>query len=269
MYSRTWFGTQLPVNESSAPVVLVLAGLDPSGGAGLAADIETLTAHGCIAAPVATAITAQNTMGVLTVSEVDTVLVEQQARAVMEDMPIAAIKTGLLASRENVELAARLTNELGVPLVVDPVFASGSGKILTSTPLDRVYLQSLLPVCTLATPNTLEAAELGHADDIDGQAKRILESGCEWLLVTGSHEPTADITHRLYYAGRLYKTFRQPRLVGDYHGSGCTLASACAAGLAHGLTMDLLVTKALAYTQATLENALKPGKGQWLPNRLP
>jgi hydroxymethylpyrimidine/phosphomethylpyrimidine kinase len=257
------------MDSTSAPVVLVLAGLDPSGGAGLAADIETLTAHGCIAAPVATAITVQNTKGVMAVSEVDTALVEQQARAVIEDMPIAAIKTGLLASQANVELAARLARETGMPLVVDPVFASGGGKLLSSKPLDRAYLQSLLPLCTLATPNTLEATALGHADAIDGQAKHILGTGCEWLLVTGTHEPTADITHRLYYAGRLHKTFRQPRLPGDFHGSGCTLASACAAGIAHGLAMDVVITKALAYTQATLENALKPGRGQWLPNRLP
>lgn len=257
------------MSNMNAPVVLVLAGLDPSGGAGLAADIETLTAHGCIAAPVVTAITVQNTKGVMFVSEVESALVEQQARAVIEDMPIAAMKTGLLASQANVELAAKLARETGVPLVVDPVFTSGGGKLLSSKPLDRVYLQSLLPLCTLATPNTLEASVLGHADDIDAQAKRILDSGCEWLLLTGTHEQTADITHRLYYAGRLHKTFRQPRLPGDYHGSGCTLASACAAGIAHGLTMDVVVTKALAYTQATLENALKPGRGQWLPNRLP
>jgi hydroxymethylpyrimidine/phosphomethylpyrimidine kinase len=257
------------MNENNAPVVLVLAGLDPSGGAGLAADIETLTAHGCIAAPVATALTVQNTMGVRSVHEVDTALVEQQARAVIEDMPIAAIKTGLLASQANVELATRLVGETGIPLVVDPVFASGGGKLLSSKPLDRVYLQSLLPLCTLATPNTLEASELGHADDINGQAKRILDTGCQWLLITGTHEPTSDIAHHLYHDGQVYKTFRQPRLPGEYHGSGCTLASACAAGIAHGLAMDVVITKALAYTQATLESALKPGNGQWLPNRLP
>ncbi|MDX5151173.1 MAG: hydroxymethylpyrimidine/phosphomethylpyrimidine kinase [Acidiferrobacterales bacterium] len=257
------------MNDVKAPVVLVLAGLDPSGGAGLAADIEALTAQSCIAAPVATALTVQNTTGVTAVSEVDTVLVEQQARAVIEDMPIAAIKTGLLASQANVELAARLASDTGAPLVVDPVFASGDGKPLSSKPLDRVYLQTLLPLCTLATPNTVETSELGHADNIDQQARRILDTGCQWLLVTGTHDPTYDIAHRLYHEGQLYKTFRQPRLPGDYHGSGCTLASACAAGIAHGLAMDVVVTKALAYTQATLENALKPGHGQWLPNRLP
>jgi len=257
------------MDSQSAPVVLVLAGLDPSGGAGLAADIETLTAHGCIAAPVATALTVQNTMGVTSVNEIDAALVEQHARAVIEDMLIAAIKTGLLASQPNVELAARLARETGAPMVVDPVFASGGGKQLTSKPLDRVYLQSLLPLCTLATPNTLEAAELGHADAIDEQAKRILDTGCQWLLITGTHEATADIAHHLYHDGKRYKSFRQPRLPGSYHGSGCTLAAACAAGIAHGLAMDVIVTKALAYTQATLETALNPGNGQSLPNRLP
>jgi len=257
------------MGKPTAPVVLVLAGLDPSGGAGLAADIETLTAHGCVAAPVATAITVQNTRGVLSVNEVESALVERQVRAVIEDMPIAAIKTGLLASQANVELAAKLGRETGAPLIVDPVFASGGGKMLSDKPLDRAYLEHLLPVCTLATPNTMEAAELGHVDSIDDQAKRLMQSGCEWVLVTGTHESSPDIVHRLFHDNGLYKTFRQPRLPGEYHGSGCTLASACAAGIAHGLSMDVVVTKALAYTQATLENALKPGQGQWLPNRLP
>lgn len=257
------------MNEQRVPVVLVLAGLDPSGGAGLAADIETLTAHGCQAAPVATALTVQDTTGVHAVSAVEAGLVEQQARAVIDDMPVAAIKTGLLATADNIEVAARLARETGAPLIVDPVWASGSGTPLSAEPLDRLYLQSLLPVTMLATPNTIEAAALGRADTIDGQAKRILDSGCQWVLITGTHEAGADIVHRLYHEDRLHKTFRQPRLRGDYHGSGCTLAAACAAGIAHGLAMDTLVTKALAYTQATLESALQPGRGQWLPNRLP
>lgn len=257
------------MSERRPPVVLVLAGLDPSGGAGLAADIQALAMQGCHAAPVATALTVQDTVGVQSVKAVDPELVEQQARAVINDMPIAAIKTGLLASNANIELAARLVRETRVPLVVDPVLASGGGRPMSNESLDRAYLRELLPHCFLATPNTLEAAALGRVDDIDGQAKTLLDTGCEWVLVTGTHEPGADIVHRLYNAGQLVKTFRQPRLAGEFHGSGCTLASACTAGIALGLPMETVVTKALAFTQATLETAFHPGRGQSLPNRLP
>jgi len=255
--------------EFSPPVVLVLAGLDPTGGAGLTADIQTLAMQGCHAAPVVTALTVQDTVGVHSVQAVDTALVEQQARTVINDMPIAAIKTGMLASSGIVELVAQLVRDTGAPLIVDPVFASGSGTILSDEPLDRAYMRSLLPLCRLATPNTLEAALLGRADDIDEQAQAILATGCQWLLVTGTHEPGADITHRLYHGSMLKKSFRQPRLPGEYHGSGCTLASACAAGVAHGLDMETVTTKALAFTQAALESAFTPGSGQSLPNRLP
>lgn len=254
--------------ERPPPVVLVLAGLDPVGGAGLAADIQTLSMHGCHPAPVATALTVQDTVGVQSMQAVDTALVEQQARAVINDLPIAAIKTGLLACNATVELVARLARETGAPLVVDPVFASGGGKPLFAEPLDRAYMQSLLPRCLLATPNTLEAAALGGADDIDVQARAILATGCQWLLVTGTHETGAEITHRLYHDRMIRKTFHQPRLAGTYHGSGCTLASACAAGIAHGLDMEAAVTQALAYTRAALETAYAPGRGQSLPNRL-
>lgn len=257
------------MTDRPPPTVLVFAGLDPVGGAGLAADIETLAMQGCHAAPVATALTVQDTVGVHAIHAVDTTLVEQQARGVIDDMPVAAIKTGMLGSVGTVELVARLARDSGVPLIIDPVFASGGGTPLSGEPLDRTYMRSLLPHCLLATPNTLEAAMLGRADDIDEQAQAILSTGCQWLLITGTHEPGADIVHRLYHDGRLQKTFRQPRLAGDYHGSGCTLASACAAGIAHGLPMETVVTKALAFTQAALETAFSPGHGQSLPNRLP
>lgn len=263
------------MTDHTAPVVLLFGGNDPVGGAGLAADIETLTAQGCYAAPVVTALTVQNTTGVTRVEAVATELVEQQARAVLNDLPVTAIKTGLLAAPETVELVAKLSGEYDLPLIVDPVTTSGSGHALAVESLTNTYIESLLPKTLLLTPNTLEARDLAdpdisnHSDDADAWAKSILSTGCQWVLITGTHEDLPDIRHRLYSQNGLVKTVRQPRLAGDYHGSGCTLASACAAGVAHGLDMETVVINGLAYTQGSLESALHLGKGQWLPNRFP
>lgn len=250
------------------PVVLVFAGNDPAGGAGLAADIQTLTAHRCYPAPIVTALTVQNTSGVSRVDPVGVELVEQQARKVLQDLPVAAIKTGLLATNETVALVAALVKEFDLPLIVDPVMKSGTGDNLASEALHDSYRQLLLPNALLATPNTLEARELGNADDVDTQAANIISTGCRWVLITGTHEQQPDICHRLYSSDGLVKTIRQPRLPGEYHGSGCTLASACAAGLARQQDMQSLVVQALAYTQSTLESAFQLGKGQQLPNRM-
>lgn len=250
------------------PVVLVFAGNDPVGGAGLAADIQTLTARRCYPAPVVTALTVQDTSGVSRVEPVAVEMVEQQARAVLQDLPVTAIKTGLLATNETVALVATLAREFNLPLVVDPVVKSGSGDGLADETLYDRYRQLLLPGTLLATPNSLEALELGNADDADAQAANIISTGCRWVLITGTHEQQADICHRLYSGDGLVKTIRQPRLPGEYHGSGCTLASACAAGIARQQDMQSLVVQALAYTQSTLEKAFKLGKGQRLPNRM-
>ena len=250
------------------PVVLVFAGNDPVGGAGLAADIETLVANGCYPAPVVTAITVQDTSGVSRVEPVAVELVEQQARAVLQDLPVTAIKTGLLATNENVALVTALAKEFDLPLIVDPVMKSGTGDDLASETLHDSYRQLLLPVALLVTPNTLEARELGNTDDTETQVVNIINTGCQWVLITGTHEQQPDICHRLYSSDGLVKTIRQPRLRGEYHGSGCTLASACAAGIARQQEMQSLVVQALAYTQATLESAFQLGKVQQLPNRM-
>jgi len=242
------------------PVVLVFAGNDPSGGAGLAADIQALTANGCYPAPVVTALTVQDTTGVARVEPVTPELVEQQARAVLNDLPVAAIKTGLLASTAIVFVVARLAREFSLPVIVDPVLKSGGGEVMTDTNIIDAYLGHLLPLATLATPNTLEADALDR--------ERIFASGCQWLLITGGHEDGETIKHQLINKDGQVKVFEQPRLPGEYHGSGCTLASACAAGIARGLPVDQAVAEALRYTQQTIETAFTLGKGQQLPNRL-
>lgn len=243
------------------PVVLVFAGNDPSGGAGIAADIQALTANGCYPAPVVTALTVQDTAGVARVDAVDPGLVEQQARAVLNDLSVAAIKTGLLVSTAIVSVVAQLAREFSLPVIVDPVLKSGGGKLMTDSDIVDAYLEKLLPLATLATPNTLEA------DTLDRE--RILAGGCQWLLITGGHEDGDVIRHQLLNKNGLVKDFEQTRLPGEYHGSGCTLTSACTGGVARGLPVEQAVTEALGYTQQTLETAFALGKGQRLPNRLP
>lgn len=251
------------------PVVLVFAGNDPSGGAGIAADIQALTANGCYPAPVITALTVQDTTGVSRVEPVAPALVEQQARAVLNDLPVAVIKTGLLANAGIARVVAELAEEFSVPLVIDPVLASGSGQTMTSDDLVGTYVELLFSRCLLATPNLAEARTLGHASEEKEMAQNMITAGCQWVLVTGGHKSGDLLEHELYNRDGLARNFSNPRLPGEFHGSGCTLASACAAGIARNQSVEVAVASALTYTQRTLENAFAIGQGQKLPNRLP
>lgn len=255
--------------ESGPPVVLVFAGNDPVAGAGIAADIQALTANGCYPAPVITALTVQDSVGVQRVDAVDPELVEQQARAVLDDLPVAAIKTGLLVNPEILARVARLAEAYRLPLIVDPVLGSGSGQSMTSGSLSRHYCEKLLPHTLLVTPNIFEARELAGANHSDEQAQYMINAGCQWVLLTGGHQSGEVLEHRLYNSGGLVRSFAQPRLPGEFHGSGCTLASACAAGIARQQPPEQAVASALVYTLRTLEKAFTLGKGQSLPNRLP
>jgi hydroxymethylpyrimidine/phosphomethylpyrimidine kinase len=258
------------MNENAPPVVLVFAGSDPSSGAGLCADVLTLASLGCHAAAVVTAVTAQDTAGVKEFSTVDTELVIAQARAVLEDMPVKVIKTGMLATATNVAAVASILEDYpGIHLVVDPVQLSNAGQALADEPLDEAFHSLLLPRATLATPNSLEARALApQADTLDACAQAIMSLGCEHVLITGAHEMTPQVVNRLYGHHRLLETFYYERLPGDFHGSGCTLASACAAALAHGLDPVNAVIQAQRYTWNAIKHAFRVGMGQSVPDRL-
>ena len=250
---------------------MLFGGTDPTGGAGLAADVMTVASLGCHPAPVVTAITAQDTTGVKQYLSVPTELVIAQARAVLEDMAVAAFKTGVLCTSEIVSAVASIVDDYGdIPLVVDPVQASGSTHDpLSEEPLDDALRAMLLPRAKLATPNTEEAKRLAPGGDtLDACAQEWLSLGCEFVLITGTHEATPKVLNRLYGNKRLLDTFAFERLPHRYHGSGCTLASACAAALAHGLDPANAVAQALDYTWRTLKHGLRLGMGQHLPNRL-
>jgi len=252
------------------PVVLCFGGTDPTGGAGLPADILSIASLGCHPATVVTAVTAQDTTGIKDFAAIPPELIIAQARAVLEDMPVAAFKTGMLGSTAAASAVASIVDDYpDIPLIVDPLQASGRGDPLSAEPLEDALRVLLLPRALLITPNTEEARQLApDADTLDACAQELLSLGCEYVLITGTHENTPQVIHRLYGNKRLLDTFHFERLPASYHGSGCTLAAACAASLAHGLEPANAITQALHYTWHSLKHGYRPGMGQHLPDRL-
>ncbi|MEW6353993.1 MAG: hydroxymethylpyrimidine/phosphomethylpyrimidine kinase [Pseudomonadota bacterium] len=260
------------MNDSlqSAPLVMVFAGSDPTGGAGIQADIEALASQGCQAAPVITAVTVQDTRGVKDYTALSATLVIEQARAVLEDMPVAAFKIGMLGRRDIVEAVHTLLHDYpNVPVVFDPVLASDSRYSFADETIKLAMTTLLLPQTTVLTPNSLEARALApSADSLDACAQQLLDYGAEFVLVTGTHEPTPQVVNTLYGNRRQLETFAWERLPGSYHGSGCTLAAAVAGMLAQGLEPFTAIHEAQQYTWQALKHGYRPGKGQSLPNRL-
>lgn len=246
---------------SSPPVVLTFAASDPTGGAGLQADVLAIAALGCHPVSVVTALTVQDTRGVYGMHAVETGLVVEQAWRLLADMPIAAFKTGVLGSPENVgAIAALLAAYPKVPLVVDPVLASGRGDALASDAGLLAMKEKIISLATVATPNGIEARRLGGA-------RELLALGCRFVLVTGTHADTSEVINTLYEAGGVAREDRWPRLPGSYHGSGCTLASAIAASMAKGQDAKQAVGTAQDYTWKALAAGYRPGAGQYIPNR--
>lgn len=243
------------------PNVLTFAASDPTGGAGLQADLLTLAALGCHPLSALTGITVQDTTGVEHLEPVAAELVTRQASFVLAETQVAAFKVGVVASAPNARaVGAIAAAHAGVPLVLDPVLASGRGDRLAGDEVLAALLESLVPRATVVTPNTLEAKRLGGA-------QRLLELGCRYVLVTGTHDESPQVINRLYDARGLVREDRWQRLPGSYHGSGCTLASALAAGLAHGRQVPEAAREAQEFTWRSLAAALRTGKGQALPNR--
>ncbi len=258
------------------PIVLTFAATDPSCGAGMQADILTIASMGCHPLSVITAITVQDSSGVDDIQAIDSDWVVDQARTVLEDMPVAAFKIGLLGSIENIAAIAEVISDYpDIPLVFDPVLASGRGDELANEDMLDAMRELLLPQTTLLTPNSMEARRLIIDDDNDSDdpnlaesAKRILNLGCEYVLITGTHENTPKVINTLYGERGIVRADTWPRLPGIYHGSGCTLASAIAALLANGLSMEDAVHEAQEYTWEALKYGFRPGMGQHIPDRL-
>lgn len=261
------------------PNVLSFAANDPSGGAGTQADLLTIISMGCHPLPVVTAITVQDTAGVEDVLPLDSKWVENQARTLLKDIPAHAFKLGLLGSVEIIAVIAEIVSDYPeIPLIMDPVLASGRGDELSTEDMIDAMRKLLLPHVTLLTPNSLEARRLALFEDdnkdcpdnlsLDECAHRLLDMGCEYVLITGTHENTIQVTNTLFSAEGQVRSDEWKRLPYSYHGSGCTLASAIAASMANGLTVNESVYAAQDYTWHTLDNSFRPGTGQHIPNRL-
>lgn len=258
------------------PLVMSFAATDPSGGAGLQADILTIASMGCHPLSVVTAITVQDTSGVDDVLAMDAEWVVDQARAMLEDVPVAAFKIGLLGSVDNIAaIASVLSDYPDIPLVLDPILASGRGDELADEDMLDAMRELLIPQCTLVTPNSIEARRLALNEDdeeddptLEECAKRILAMGCEYVLITGTHEQTLKVTNTLYSERGVVRSDSWERLPGIYHGSGCTLASAIAALLAQDVALPEAVREAQEYTWQALNTGFRPGMGQHIPDRL-
>ncbi|MDH4286254.1 MAG: hydroxymethylpyrimidine/phosphomethylpyrimidine kinase [Gallionella sp.] len=260
----------------SFPLVMSFAATDPSGGAGLQADLLTIASMGCHPLSVVTAITIQDTSGVDDVLPIDSEWVVDQARAMLEDVPVAAFKIGLLGSVENIAAIAEILADYpDIPLVLDPVLASGRGDELANEDMLDAMRELLIPQTTIITPNSMEARRLtldesNEEDDptLEECSKRILSLGCEYVLITGTHEQTPKVINTLYGERGVLNSSSWARLPGIYHGSGCTLASAIAALLAQGVEVTEAVKEAQEYTWQSLNAGFRPGMGQHIPDRL-
>ena len=260
--------------DSITPNVLIISASDPTSGAGMQADIQTVSSLGCHPLTVITGLTVQDTKGVHHVSPVESKLFEAQARIILDDSKVDLIKCGMLSSEENIRVLAKLLNEYpNIPVVLDPIMASGRGDELTSESMRQLMIELILPRVTLLTPNIMEARQLVKLDDqvkeisIDEAAKRLLASGCENVLITGAHEDTDDVVNRLYLSDGDTESYAWKRLPHEYHGSGCTLASAIAAYVAQGLSLKQAVEEGQGFTWHTLDAAIQTGQGQRIPNR--
>lgn len=256
------------------PAVLSFAASDPSGGAGIQADILTLASMGCHPLSVITAITVQDTSGVEGILPIDADWVADQARAILEDIPVAAFKIGVLGSAENVSVIAEIVSDYpDIPLILDPVLASGRGDEFANEDILSAIRELLIPQSTVITPNTPELRRLILEDEEEGVSIerlsiRLIEMGCEYVLVTGTHESTPDVINTLFFEKGILRSDTWQRLPDSYHGSGCTLASALAATIARGLDISEAAREAQEYTWQTLKFGFRPGMGQHVPDRL-
>jgi hydroxymethylpyrimidine/phosphomethylpyrimidine kinase len=306
--------------------VLVFSGADPSGGAGIAADILAIHAQGAHALPVITALTVQDNERVFEVLPVEPDVLLRQARALMARVTVDAVKIGITGSAANARAIAQVVAELraadaALPVVLDPVLASGHGDLLSRDDAAQA-LGVLLPLVTLLTPNGPEAAALaaellrtaappgahriplsvvpakagthgtvelmkrsrsmdsrlrgndsvvacnGDGDDACSAAGALLAQGCRHVLVTGGHGGGDTVSNRWFSAaGDEGQSWSRPRLPGEFHGSGCTLAAAAAGLLALGYPMAQALTRALDYSHRALADAYAIASGQRIPRR--
>ena len=254
---------------------MTFSATDPSGGAGMQADILTLASLGCHPLSVASGISVQDTIGVDSLMPLGSDWINDQARSILEDIEVAAFKCGLLGSAENIAIVAEIVADYpDIPLILDPILASGRGDDLVDATMMRAMAELLFPHALVITPNSYEARRLVIRDEeefmdltLDECASRLKKLGCKNILITGTHEQSDSVINTLYASTGQKIPYYWERLPGSYHGSGCTLASAIAGCIARGLDFEEAIDEAQKFTWQTLKNAFKPGMGQFIPDR--
>jgi len=248
--------------------VLIVAGSDSGGGAGIQADIKTVTALGGYAATAVTALTAQNTLGVTGIHRVPPAFIAEQMAVVLSDIGADCIKTGMLHNAAVIDAVADAiaAHAAGLPVVVDPVMVAQSGARLLDADATEALARRLAVLATVITPNLPEAEALcgrriGSVDDMAAAADAILALGAKAVLIKGGHLAGPTV-HDLLLDAAGSEMFRSPRIDTKHtHGTGCTLASAIATGLAQGLPLRVAVARARAYLHEAIRTAPGLGKG--------
>ena len=248
-----------------ADSVLLFSGLDPSGAAGVSADIETINQFGVTPLPIITTLTAQNTQRVLSMEPSKSSLLELQFKLIDEDISFNTVKIGLLGSPYQVKVISKLLREKrGVNIVLDPIISSSTEHILSSNEMIDAMKKELIPMCLILTPNLAELNALAPGLN---EESAISSLNCPWVLLTTSDSSEIQVEHRLYHDSNLIRKFTYKKLAGQYHGSGCTLSSSIAALVALDVPVENACEKALDYTYQSLLSAKKVGKMQYHPNR--
>ncbi|MGB5253574.1 MAG: bifunctional hydroxymethylpyrimidine kinase/phosphomethylpyrimidine kinase [Sedimenticolaceae bacterium] len=253
----------------NCPRILCIGGLDPTGGAGVQADIETVAALGGQAMTLVTALTVQDSRDIQAIYPTPIGFFKDQLDVLMRDIRPDAVKIGLIGSIELVPLLNGLLQAFEGPVVIDPVLAAGGGYDLDRGEIAALIANQLLQSTTLITPNRAEARRLSGQRDVTGAAQALLQAGVGAVLITGADEASGNLVeNQLFTADGRVEAFDWPRLAQQYHGSGCTLASACATQLALGDDLRDAALAAQRFAWHALERGAPAGAGQWLPRRL-
>lgn len=255
--------------HNTVPVVLSFSSFDPTGGTGIPADIEAIGALGSHCAPIICSIAPQDSVSIQRVVQIPASLVTEQARAILEDMPVKAIKIGFLGSLDNIQVVHSILRQYPhLPVILDPLFIGSEAPLYDAEMIEAMRL-FIFPLTTLCALNTHEARRFSlNADSLDACAHELLASGLQYVLLTGRHEHTPDIINRLYGNHRLLQTYHWPRFSLNIRGAGCTLTAGISALFAQGIEHQTAIHRAQAYTWDCLQHHYRSGMGDPIPNRL-
>lgn len=252
----------------SSNQVLCCSGHDPTGGAGIQADVEAVAARGAHALTLVTALTVQDTHNVQASESVPAHWLQRQVDCLLADCTVDAIKIGLLGSAEQLPVIANLLTRCRVPTVMDPILRAGGGRDLPASDFRDAVIRALFPLCTLLTPNAAEARRWTGETDLDAAGRALIAFGAENVLITGGDEQDCAVLNRWYRREGPIRVFEMPRLSGSFHGAGCSLAATIAARLALGELMAAALEQAQQDVHRMLQAARAVGCGRALPRRI-